>query len=86
MTVVGKPSLLALRTRRATGSGCRRRSWPSSATTPSSRCRWRTGAARFAVAVHTGIGHAESFTDLPEDVRPHLDLPDVGALAELLRR
>ena len=38
-----------------------------------------------AVAVHTGIGSAESFTDLPVDVRPHLDLPDVGVLAELLR-
>ena len=37
-----------------------------------------------AVAVHTGIGHAESFTDLPETVRPHLDLPDVAALARLL--
>jgi 4-nitrophenyl phosphatase len=38
-----------------------------------------------AVAVHTGISSAESFTDLPVDVRPHLDLPDVGVLAELLR-
>jgi NagD protein len=37
-----------------------------------------------AVAVHTGIGHAQSFTDLPEDVRPHLDLADVGVLAQLL--
>lgn len=37
-----------------------------------------------AVAVHTGIGHAQSFTDLPEDLRPHLDLADVGALAKLL--
>jgi NagD protein len=37
-----------------------------------------------AVAVHTGIGHAESFTELPEDVRPHLDLADVGVLARLL--
>lgn len=37
-----------------------------------------------AIAVHTGIGHAESFTDLPEDVRPHLDLADVGVLAPLL--
>jgi NagD protein len=37
-----------------------------------------------AVAVHTGIGHARSFSDLPEEVRPHLDLPDVGALAKLL--
>ncbi len=37
-----------------------------------------------AVAVHTGIGHAQSFTDLPEDVRPHLDLADVGVLADLL--
>jgi 4-nitrophenyl phosphatase len=38
-----------------------------------------------AVAVHTGIGHAQSFTDLPEAVRPHLDLPDVGVLANLLK-
>jgi 4-nitrophenyl phosphatase len=37
-----------------------------------------------AVAVHTGIGHAQSFTDLPEEVRPHLDLPDVGVLADLV--
>ncbi len=37
-----------------------------------------------AVAVHTGIGHAESFADLPEDARPHLDLADVGVLAQLL--
>ena len=37
-----------------------------------------------AVAVHTGIGHAQSFTDRPEAVRPHLDLPDVGVLADLL--
>jgi NagD protein len=37
-----------------------------------------------AVAVHTGIGHAQSFTDLPENVRPHLDLADVGVLANLL--
>ncbi len=37
-----------------------------------------------AVAVHTGIGHEESFNDLPEDVRPHLDLADVAALARLL--
>ena len=38
-----------------------------------------------AVAVHTGIGHAGSFTDLPVEVRRHLVLPDVGALAALLR-
>ena len=37
-----------------------------------------------AVAVHTGIGHAESFDELPEEVRPHLDLADVGVLAGLL--
>jgi NagD protein len=37
-----------------------------------------------AVAVHTGIGHAQSFADLPEDLRPHLDLADVGVLADLL--
>jgi NagD protein len=44
-----------------------------------------TGGA-VAVAVHTGIGHAQSFADLPEHLRPHLDLPDVGVLADLLTR
>jgi NagD protein len=39
----------------------------------------------FAVAVHTGIGHAQSFSDLPQEHRPHLDVADVGALAQLLR-
>ena len=34
-----------------------------------------------AVAVHTGIRPAQSFADLPEGARPHLDLPDVGDLA-----
>ncbi|MGD0375785.1 MAG: HAD hydrolase-like protein [Streptosporangiaceae bacterium] len=43
----------------------------------------RQGGA-LAVAVHTGVGHAESFMDLPEDVRPHLDVADVGVLATLL--
>ena len=38
----------------------------------------------FAVAVHTGIGHSESFSGRPVDFRPHLDLPDLGALADLL--
>ena len=37
-----------------------------------------------AVAVHTGIGDAESFLDSPENVRPHLDLADVGTLTRLL--
>jgi 4-nitrophenyl phosphatase len=39
-----------------------------------------------AVAVHTGIGHAQFFTDRPENERPHLDLADVGVLADLLIR
>jgi 4-nitrophenyl phosphatase len=39
-----------------------------------------------AVAVHTGIGHAQFFADRPENERPHLDLADVGVLADLLVR
>jgi 4-nitrophenyl phosphatase len=39
-----------------------------------------------AVAVHTGIGHAQFFADLPGNERPHLDLADVGVLADLLVR
>ena len=43
LRLVGKPSIDALRT----GWACRPRSWPWSATTPSSRCRWRTAAGRW---------------------------------------
>ncbi|HEX2074829.1 MAG TPA: HAD hydrolase-like protein [Geodermatophilus sp.] len=82
--VVGKPSLQALRT------AARSLDVPASALMvvgddPELEVPMAHRGRSLAVAVHTGIGHAESFTDLPEEVRPHLDLPDVGALAELLR-
>jgi NagD protein len=85
VTVVGKPSLEALRT------AARRLGLPPSELAvvgddPELEVPMAHTGGAFAVAVHTGIGHAESFTDLPAEVRPHLDLPDVGALAGLLRR
>ena len=82
-TVVGKPSLDALRT------AARRLGLPPEdlavvGDDPELEVPMAHAGGAFAVAVHTGIGHAESFRDMPADVRPHLDLPDVGALARLL--
>jgi NagD protein len=83
-TVVGKPSSDALRT-----AGRRLGLAPEDLAVvgddPELEVPMAHAGGAFAVAVHTGIGHAESFSDLPAEVRPHLDLPDVGALAELLR-
>ncbi|MGY1803766.1 HAD-IIA family hydrolase [Blastococcus sp. SYSU D00922] len=83
-TVVGKPSPAALRTagRRL---GLAADELAVVGDDPELEVPMAHAGGAFAVAVHTGIGHAESFSDLPAEVRPHLDLPDVGALAELLR-
>jgi len=84
VTVVGKPSLSALQT-----AGRRLGVPPAELAVvgddPELEVPMAHAGGAFAVAVHTGIGHAESFTDLPVEVRPHLDLPDVGELARLLR-
>jgi len=84
VTVVGKPSLSALQT-----SGRRLGIPPAELAVvgddPELEVPMAHAGGAFAVAVHTGIGHAESFSDLPVEVRPHLDLPDVGELARLLR-
>lgn len=82
--VVGKPSLDAL------GTAGRRLGVPPGELAvvgddPELEVPMAHAGGAFAVAVHTGIGHAESFSDLPAEVRPHLDLPDVGELARLLR-
>ena len=45
--LVGKPSLDALRTASSPARACAPPSWPWSATTRSSRCRWRTEGARW---------------------------------------
>ncbi|MFW3168916.1 HAD-IIA family hydrolase [Geodermatophilus sp. CPCC 206100] len=84
VTVVGKPALQALQ------AAARHLSVPAAEVAvvgddPELEVPMAHKGGALAVAVHTGIGHAESFTDLPEDVRPHLDLPDVGVLADLLR-
>jgi 4-nitrophenyl phosphatase len=84
VTVVGKPSLRALQT-----AGRRLGVAPAELAVvgddPELEVPMAHAGGAFAVAVHTGIGHAESYTGLPADVRPHLDLPDVGVLAGLLR-
>ena len=85
VTVVGKPSLEALQTA-ARRLGLAPSELAVVGDDPELEVPMAHKGGAFAVAVHTGIGHAESFTALHEDVRPHLDLPDVGALAELLRR
>ncbi|RFU20347.1 HAD-IIA family hydrolase [Geodermatophilus marinus] len=82
--VVGKPSLQALRTA-ARSLGVAPADLVVVGDDPELEVPMAHRGGALAVAVHTGIGHAGSFTDLPVEVRPHLDLPDVGALAELLR-
>jgi NagD protein len=84
VTVVGKPSLPALRVaarhlRVAIGE------LAVVGDDPDLEVPMAHKGGALAVAVHTGIGHPRSFADLPENLRPHLDLPDVGVLADLLR-
>jgi NagD protein len=84
VTVVGKPSLEALR---AAGRhlGVPIADLAVVGDDPELEVPMAHKGRAFAVAVHTGIGNGESFARLPERQRPHLDLPDIGALAELLR-
>jgi len=84
VTVVGKPSLAALQTA-ARRLGLAAGDLAVVGDDPELEVPMAHLGGATAVAVHTGIGHATSFTDLPVEVRPHLDLPDVGALARLLR-
>ena len=83
-TVVGKPSPDALRTA-ARRLGLAAEDLAVVGDDPELEVPMAHGGGAFAVAVHTGIGHAGSFSDLPADVRPHLDLPDLTDLARLLR-
>jgi 4-nitrophenyl phosphatase len=83
VTVVGKPSLQALRTA-ARSLGVPAAELAVVGDDPELEVPMAHKGGAVAVAVHTGIGHAGSFGHLPAELRPHLDLPDVGALAELL--
>jgi NagD protein len=82
--VVGKPSVAALATA-ARRLGVAPDELAVVGDDPELEVPMAHAGAAFAVAVHTGIGHAESFADLPAELRPHLDIPDVGVLAGLLR-
>jgi 4-nitrophenyl phosphatase len=84
VTVVGKPSVEALRTA-ANRLGLAPSELAVVGDDPELEVPMAHRGGAFAIAVHTGIGHAESFRDLEPDLRPHLDLADVGVLAELLR-
>jgi 4-nitrophenyl phosphatase len=84
VTVVGKPSVTALATA-ARRLGLSSEDLAVVGDDPELEVPMAHAGGALAVAVHTGIGHADSFTDLPPAVRPHLDLADVGAVAELLR-
>lgn len=83
VTVVGKPALSALRAA-ARHLGVATRELAVVGDDPELEVPMAHKGGALAVAVHTGIGHARSFLDLPDDRRPHLDLPDVGVLANLL--
>jgi 4-nitrophenyl phosphatase len=83
VTVVGKPELPALRSA-ARRLGVATHELAVVGDDPELEVPMAHKGGALAVAVHTGIGHARSFADLPPEQRPHLDLPDVGALADLL--
>jgi 4-nitrophenyl phosphatase len=83
VTVVGKPAVQALK------ASARHLGLPAEALAvvgddPELEVPMAHKGGALAVAVHTGIGHATSFADRPESSRPHLDLADVGVLANLL--
>jgi 4-nitrophenyl phosphatase len=82
--VVGKPALQALRAG-ARSLGVRPDELAVVGDDPELEVPMAHKGGAMAIAVHTGIGHAQSFTGLPAEVRPHLDLADVGVLAGLLR-
>jgi NagD protein len=83
VTVVGKPSLPALRAA-ARHIGVATDVLAVVGDDPELEVPMAHKGGAVAVAVHTGIGHAQSFANLPENLRPHLDLADVGVLADLL--
>jgi NagD protein len=85
VTTTGKPSLNALRTV-AKHLGAPMSKVAVIGDDPELEVPMAHRGKALAVAVHTGIGHAGSFVDLPEQQRPHLDLPDVAAFTELLRQ
>jgi NagD protein len=85
VTITGKPSLNALRTV-AKHLGAPTSQLAVVGDDPELEVPMAHKGKALAVAVHTGIGHAGSFTDLPEAQRPHLDLPNVGAFTALLRQ
>ena len=84
VTVVGKPSVAALRTA-ANRLGLAPSELAVVGDDPELEVPMAHRGGAFAVAVHTGIGHADSFRDLEPDLRPHLDLPDVAELSRLVR-
>jgi 4-nitrophenyl phosphatase len=83
VTVVGKPELPALRSA-ARHLGVATHELAVVGDDPELEVPMAHKGGALAVAVHTGIGDARSFLDQPEELRPHLDLPDVGVLAKLL--
>lgn len=85
VTIVGKPSLQALRAA-ARHLGLAAADLAVIGDDPELEVPMAHKGEAMAIAVHTGIGDAQSFKDLPAQLRPHLDLPDVSALADLLDR
>ena len=83
VTVVGKPALQALQAS-ARHLGVPAPELAVVGDDPELEVPMAHKGGALAVAVHTGIGHAESFRGLPEELRPHLDLADMGGLATLL--
>jgi 4-nitrophenyl phosphatase len=85
VTVVGKPSVQALDVA-ARHLGVAADELAVVGDDPELEVPMALAGGALAIAVHSGIGSAGFFADRPEDERPHLDLADVGVLADLLGR
>ncbi len=82
--IVGKPSLEALRCA-ARRLGVRTKELAVVGDDPSLEVPMALRGGALAVAVHTGIGAADSFAHLPRKQRPHISVHDVGELLSLYK-
>lgn len=82
--IIGKPSLEALRCA-ARRLGVRTKELTVVGDDPSLEVPMALRGGALAVAVHTGIGAADSFAHLPQKRRPHLIVHDVGELLTLYK-
>lgn len=82
--IIGKPALEALRCA-ARHLGVQTKELTVVGDDPSLEIPMALRGGALAVAVHTGIGAADSYAHLPKKQRPHLNVHDVGELLSLYK-